>query len=588
MNKKWFKKIHQYICNLSLKYKIIAITSSAIIIVGMTSIFAMNGVMKNNKTLLYNSIASSLMYSADKIETILESVENMSTMIIADSNIQNNLIIKNDKKKSLDYNIASRNLYNSLLSYYFNFNNKYLDYMCIYSNDIPVCTNSAYQILPNSDGYAEIKAAAEESEGAIRWMSSYGDKKGLLLVRSIRKIKNLDLSTLGFVAIKVDIPQMIHDSTNFGDQFPHSSFILLSDQNVLYRSPSISEEQAKTLINLKANYDVIPFNSHYYFAVKDSIPKYNLDYICLVSYDSIQQYITRTSFIYVIIIIASILLCISLSSSLVQNITKHFDVLVKKMNVFQNNNMEILSIPYNYSKRHDELGIIHTRFDNMANEIKTLVQKNYINEILRKDAQLKALESQIDPHFLYNTLESVNWRARAIGATKISLMVESLGNLLRSTLSQAVEDFSLKKELELVQYYMTIQQIRYEDRLNYELKVDDNILDASIPKLSIQPLVENAIKYALEEITEECYISIAIALNDKNLEIRVKNNGSQFEENLLNKLKAKEIFPNGLGIGLINIDNRIKLTFGNDYGLTFYNEDDFAIAMITIPYIPIK
>ena len=566
----------------------ISITSVAVFLVGLSALFAMNGVMKKNQKLLYNTIANSLVYSSYHIRSILQSVEVTSSMIIADRVIQDNLVIMNNEKASPERNIASRKLYDTLHTYYFSFNNKYLDYMCLYYEDTPIPTNACYTLLPSDKGYQDIKNTAYKYDGAIQWLSSYGDEKGLLLVRSIRQIKNMSLDTLGFLTIKIDMNEIIQDATNFGNQFSNASFILLDNKEVLYCSDSISESEAETLMNLNSNYDVVALGKHQYFAVKDIIPEYNLDYICLVSYDSIQQYISKIYIFYILIIVVSILLSLSLSTSLVQNIIKHFEFLIEKMRAFQDSDMKVILNLYDYSNRQDELGIIHTHFDTMANKIKDLVQKNYINEILRKDAQLKALESQIDPHFLYNTLESVNWRARAIGERQISLMVESLGNLLRATLDHTAEDFSLKEELKLVEYYMTIQQIRYEDRLQYQLIVDSTLLDASLPKLSIQPLVENAIRYALEEITEECYICLTVSLNGTHIEIRVKNNGSQFEEDLLNKLKKKEIHPHGFGIGLINIDQRIKLKFGNHYGLTFYNEEDFAIAMITIPYVSTK
>ena len=583
------QRVVKYKSGLSLKYKFIGVTTAAIILVGLTALFAMEGVMKNNQNLLYRSIANSLVYSAERIHVILESVEVTSSMMIGDATIQENLAIVNNQAESLEHNIARRNLYNTLHNYYFSSNTKYIDYMCLYYNDIPIPTNGDYRLLPTNSSYEDIKEIAMEYEGAIKWLSSYGDEKGMLITRSIRQIKRMTFDSLGFLVIKVDLGQIIRDSTDFGEQFSNSSFILLEGKDVLYRSDSISEKQAETLIDFDTDYDVMTLEDQQYFAVKGSIPGYDLDYICLVSYTETQKHISRTYSIYLTILMASILLALSLSASLVQSITRHLEILAKKMRAFQKVEMEILPTTYNYSKRHDELGILHTSFDSMANKIKTLVQKNYVSEILRKDAQLKALEAQIDPHFLYNTLESINWRAKSIGENQISLMVESLGNLLRATLNQTSEYFTLKEELELVQYYMTIQQIRYEDRLRYQLEVEDpKLLDAALLKLCIQPLVENAIKYALEKMTEECYIFIEVRLHNQVLEIRVKNSGSQFEDGLLNQLKNKELNPQGFGVALLNINHRIKLQFGDSYGLTFYNEDEFAIAMIRVPYTGIK
>ena len=162
-------------------------------------------------------------------------------------------------------------------------------------------------------------------------------------------------------------------------------------------------------------------------------------------------------------------------------------------------------------------------------------------------------------------------------------MVEALGALLRVTLNKKESIFTLKQELELVQSYMTIQKIRFEERLEFSVHVPEELLTATIPKLTIQPLVENAIHYGLEEMTEECTICVAADCADNRLRIYVTNSGSLFEENLLEKLQTNEITPHGFGIGLLNIDKRLKLTFGDGYGLTLYNQDDLAVAMVTIP-----
>lgn len=209
---------------------------------------------------------------------------------------------------------------------------------------------------------------------------------------------------------------------------------------------------------------------------------------------------------------------------------------------------------------------------------------NYRNELLMKDAQLKSLEMQINPHFLYNTLDSISWRAKSVGEKQISLMVESLGSLLRVTLNQDTRNVAIREELKFVQYYVSIQKIRFEEQLQFSLDVQKDLLEQKIPKLTIQPLVENSIHYALEENTETCMISISVRRHYDIICIDVKNSGSEFEEGLLEKLDIGETRPNGFGIGLLNIDRRLKLTFGEDYGLSCFNDGEYATARISLPW----
>jgi len=221
----------------------------------------------------------------------------------------------------------------------------------------------------------------------------------------------------------------------------------------------------------------------------------------------------------------------------------------------------------------------------MVEEVKQLIKTNYLNQILIKDAQFKALENQMNPHFLYNTLESINWRAKIIGSKDISAMAESLGTLLRLTLDQTSKEISLRRELESVRCYMTIQKFRYEERLDYRILVPENLMNHLVLKLSLQPLVENAVRYGLEENTDRCLIEILAETDHENesLYVYIKNNGSSFEENLLEKLKTHEVEPHGFGIGLLNIQNRMQITFGEAYGIELYNEGELAVARLMFP-----
>jgi len=268
---------------------------------------------------------------------------------------------------------------------------------------------------------------------------------------------------------------------------------------------------------------------------------------------------------------------------LIKPILAHFNVLINKIKKFGNEDFEIMEIPYSYEDRHDEIGMLHQQFDSMALKIQTLIRENYETNLVAKDAQLKALEMQINPHFLYNTLQSINWRAKMLKDTEISSMTEALGKLLRITLSNKNKDSSLRQELELVQYYMTIQKIRYDGRLTYETDVPEDLLETYLPKFTLQPLVENAIHYTLEEDSDNCLIRICAKCRDSCLTIRVANTDSQFETNLLNKLLSGEILPHGFGIGILNVWKRLSLTFDKNYTLDFYNENEFAIACISIP-----
>ena len=193
------------------------------------------------------------------------------------------------------------------------------------------------------------------------------------------------------------------------------------------------------------------------------------------------------------------------------------------------------------------------------------------------------LQQQINPHFLYNTLDTINWMAQKYGADDISTMVRSLGNLFRASITGEGDLIPLADELAVLDNYIQIQKIRFKDRLVFELVVPEDISHIFVPKLCIQPLVENALKHAMEYTDEICTIRVTVREREGSYRIKVANTGSQFEEDLLWKIEHRQITPQGSGVGLVNIDSRLKLIYGDHYGLTFYNKNGMAVVMLSIP-----
>ena len=142
----------------------------------------------------------------------------------------------------------------------------------------------------------------------------------------------------------------------------------------------------------------------------------------------------------------------------------------------------------------------------------------------------------------------------------------------------------MEYEMDLARSYMTIQKIRFEDRLIFQTACDEALHSALILPLAIQPLLENAVRYGMEEMTDTCEIGLSVSRHDSLLIVEVSNEGSFFEEDLLGKLKDGTKTAHGFGIGLVNIHQRIQMFFGEEYGLSFKNQGEKAVAVIRVPY----
>lgn len=231
---------------------------------------------------------------------------------------------------------------------------------------------------------------------------------------------------------------------------------------------------------------------------------------------------------------------------------------------------------------NDEIGDLSKGYNRMMDEINKLIKQVYQTEIREKDAEIKALQSQINPHFIYNTLESINMMAIIHRKFDISDMISSLGNLIRYTVSQKSSLIKIREEIEFVRSYLSIQQLRFEDKLEVDIHFPPNVLDISIPKLILQPIIENAIVHGLDNGNIPGKITIDCWSEENLLYIRVVDSGkglNSFElAQLRNRLYKTEVDEDPQskhsGIALRNIHERIRLLFGESYGLEIADDMD--------------
>lgn len=212
-------------------------------------------------------------------------------------------------------------------------------------------------------------------------------------------------------------------------------------------------------------------------------------------------------------------------------------------------------------KSRDEFGLLAVRFNRMSHELKRLVKQIQRDEVEKAAAEMRALQSQINPHFLYNTLATVRWIASLQRADKIVVMTDSLISMLRYAARAEGATVSIGEELDNLRNYMTIQKVRYYNRIRMDIEADEALLSCRIPKLILQPIVENAIFHGLASIEEGGVITVRIVRESGEVAIYVCDNGIGMDEEsvrLVERLLGGEQAREG-GIGLLNVQRRIQL-----------------------------
>lgn len=246
--------------------------------------------------------------------------------------------------------------------------------------------------------------------------------------------------------------------------------------------------------------------------------------------------------------------------------------------------------------------IVHmTQVERLVNKFASRRTRENSAQIFDKQTELTALQSQINPHFLYNTLESIRGQALMDDNYEIAKMVEALGAFFRYSISRKGNLVTLRDELANIHNYMLIQRYRFNNRFSLEIIIDEEdeaAYDFLIPRLIIQPVIENAIFHGLEERLESGEVIIEVIVTEKNLILTISDNGKGIESGKLRELNARiqsssmQLEEGGVGrqrntgIALPNIHKRIQLLFGEEYGVNIYStEGQGTDVEITIPVI---
>lgn len=570
--------------NLSLMNKLIIVVSSNVMMILFIVLVSLKVSSNAYNQQLYKAVSGNLSFSSQTIAGTLKNVETLSSIIISSSTIQNALNRIDTSEDAIIWSNANREISLFISSYQQAYKADGVSAIALYNLHFYNITN--FTVVNNADEEVRKDAVnqARLKDGAVAWVTDYSHNL-YILARRIRKANNLELSHLGDLLIFVDLDRIVTDANKAVTTYDDCGYILFDQDRLIYTSKGIDPG---TAIVFKENtgeaYNIIRHEGHTYFAVRNTIPHYNWTYINFIPFDEIARSTTMTYYLILAMLVAALMMAMTFFKGLTRYILKDFDLLIQKMEFFSSTQLQLSKTGVDCSGRRDEIGRLHQHFDTMARRIQELVRKNYINEILSREARLKALESQINPHFLYNTLETINWRAKALRDQQISSMVESLGSLLRATLSNKKPLVTMEYEMDLARSYMTIQKIRFEDRLIFQTACDEALHSALILPLAIQPLLENAVRYGMEEMTDTCEIGLSVSRHDSLLIVEVSNEGSFFEEDLLGKLKDGTKTAHGFGIGLVNIHQRIQMFFGEEYGLSFKNQGEKAVAVIRVPY----
>jgi two-component system sensor histidine kinase YesM len=391
------------------------------------------------------------------------------------------------------------------------------------------------------------------------------------MVREIRDVNNIS-KTLGIVKINV-LESSIRELYSAKIKDKSLFYIIDQDNNIL--STQSREEAGSTLgSNIlltemgrqSQGYFDTKIDGNNYLAIFYTMESSNWKIIDLTPYELISKsgdVIKSATFFSIIVTLIISLFFIFFFVARVLKPLKQIRILMKQVEHEKfDNEMKV--------QGNDEITLVALSFNRMSHKLDELVNEVHVSHIKQKEAELKALEEQINPHFLYNTLDLIYWMSRMEKAFETSVMINALSQLFRLGLNSGSGFTTVGKEVDHLRNYILIQQKRYEETIAFSIDAAADTLDCKVTKIILQPIVENAISHGIEQKGGYGRIDIRIYSEDDCLIYTVSDDGAGADETTIRGL-LEHVGDDNKGLGLKNINDRIKLNYGSQYGIEFHS-----------------
>lgn len=270
----------------------------------------------------------------------------------------------------------------------------------------------------------------------------------------------------------------------------------------------------------------------------------------------------------IMLIAISVSVSMAVAELVAESVTKPLSVLADAMEQVRAGNLDV-SV---HTERKDEIGVLYQSFQHMTREMRTMIQTIYEEQEKLRIEELRALQAQIQPHFLYNTLDSIIWSLRMNQVKESIQMLDALTDFFKITLSKGKDIISMEEEIRHVNSYLRILHKRYCEKFDYDLNVEPAVLKTKTPKLIIQPIVENAIYHGLKPAEGKGYLYIHVFEQDGNTCVRIEDTGVGISpeqvKQINQELETISSDQSGTGYGIRNVNDKLKIVFGSQSGVT--------------------
>lgn len=568
MKKTMLKKISVYFRNMQLAKKMIFVYAVFLGIIVLITTGALQISLGIYDEKLYEKSLQELDFFSQKVNDSLQDVENLSYSIAMDTEIQEQLAkLDGLNELSAEYSyemyVFRSMLINELYSHEIIKNITYTD------RDNTTFTVGEDTGSINEMEYGQLLEDMAAGRGAYVEYPPTEDYPYMVSGRDILESLNASLDYLGSLIFVSDVSGLIQEKTEQLD-VQSSALMVFSEDGMIYQGTEFDTSQLPDM-EKSQGHEISRLGGQRYFIcyLKSSLNGWT--FVNLFPYSEIFGQVMLVRYLLVGGLLVLFAVTAIVMKKLAHIITRPLERLTDSMQVAETGDFrkagEKVSAEMSAEPRLDEVGQLSQEFGVMMEKIDTLIHENYEKQILLKDTKYKMLQAQLNPHFLYNTLNALNWLVRAGRSQEAGMMIMRLGDLLRAAFSKKAYA-TVEEEVGLVKSYIAIQEIRYRSRAEFTVDVSGELSPYVIPRMTLQPLVENAISYGVDPSPETCRITVTVREEENDIFLEVRDTGPGMTADELEDVRNFRIKPRGNGIGLNNIQERLKIA---------YEESEFRI-----------
>ncbi|WP_261305641.1 cache domain-containing sensor histidine kinase [Paenibacillus andongensis] len=571
--------LHAHLKWRSIGYKLFilffASMSVSIMLMGYLSYHKANDIISSK----VSQVAWQTVQQADRrLELLMNEYDNRSLLIFANKEIQKGIV--GEYRESYDQSYNNQQIA-KFLSNLVNVKNDMLNIYILGERSASYrFTNNGFAEIPmvsseeqTQDWYKQIRAA----NGQVVWygirsplVKSNNDednKPVFVLGRSIKNFDNLDQS-LGVLIMEFD-PEPIQQFLSEVDfQAQGHTFIVDGNDTVVADSDGsrLMRPSGLKLPHEDSGFLTEVVDDKEVMVVYDQSKLTDWKLVGMAPIQNLVNDSREIGYYTVYLVIGFSVVAIALAFLVAKQMHKPVRMLLWSMRMAREGDFDVQIT----NGRSDEFGMLFHSFNTMVTRIKDLIDEVYIQKLLKKETQLKMMASQINAHFVYNTLDSIHWISRIYKVDEISTMIFGLSKYLRISLSEGNDFVTVKESSELLESYLSIQKVRYQDKFTVSMNIDPSILHYRVLKFVFQPLVENAIYHGLENKRGSGRLDIRWRMEGQILYFEVEDDGIGIEPDKmaeLTEVMASEEVVGEHNFALRNINSQIKLTYGKDFGL---------------------